>query len=109
MPSLCYLYINRTEIDINDSDLPTKTLIVSEPDMTSNKFVKFSHSSITHDVAQTTLPFIDAQPVMPSPGTPLTGVGIYFKGTKSYAGFIGTSVFSYNFADNLNSDLFTNV
>lgn len=95
------------EIDINNSDLPTKSIIAAEPDMSSNKYIKFTHSSIDHDVAQTTLPFIDIQPVVPYPGVPLSGVGIYFKGTKNYGGFIAASVFTYNFSENLNSTLFS--
>jgi len=74
--------------------------------MSSNKFLKFTHSSIDHDVAQTTLPFIDIQPVVPYPGIPLSGLGLYFKGTKSYAGFIGPNIFTYNFTDFLNTELF---
>lgn len=103
--SLFYNY--RTEIDINNSDLPTKIDIPSEPDVVPNKFVKFTYSSIDYDVAQTTLPFIDIQPVSPYPGVPLSGIGVYFKQKKQHAGFIGPSVFTYNFSNNLNIDLFS--
>lgn len=87
--------------------MPTKASIPSEPDMSSNKFLKFTHSSIDRDVAQTTLPFIDKQTVDPYPGVPLSGVGIYYKGVKSYGGFIGASVFTYDFSKDLNSKLFS--
>jgi len=97
----------RTEIDLGNSDLPTKSAIASEPDMSSNKFVKFTHSSIERDVAQTTLPFIDKQIVAPYPAVPLSGVGIYFKGKKDYGGFIGASVFTYNFSTDLDPELFS--
>lgn len=99
--------MRRLEIDISNSNLPTKNTIASEPDMSSNKYIKFTHSSIDLDVAQTTLPFIDIQPVVPYPGVPLSGVGIYFKGTKYFGGFIGASVFTYNFSENINSSLFS--
>lgn len=101
---LCYIY--RIEIDISNSDLPTKSNIASEPDMSSNKFLLFTHSSIDRDVAQTTLPFIDSQVVAPYPGVPLSGVGVYFKGMKNYAGYIGPSVFTYDLSNEINSNLF---
>ncbi|XP_050526498.1 uncharacterized protein LOC126897171 isoform X2 [Daktulosphaira vitifoliae] len=98
--------IERMEIDINNSDLPTKANTPFEPDVTSNKFLMFTHSSIDHDVAQTTLPYIDKQTVAPYPAAPLSGVGIYFKGLKGYAGFIGANVFTYDFSKDINFDLF---
>lgn len=74
--------------------------------MSSNKFVLFTHSSIESDVAQTTLPFIDKQIVTPYPGVPLSGVGIFYKGNERFAGFIGVSVFTYDFSNDINSKLF---
>lgn len=103
---LSLFYVNRTEIDISNSDLPTKSHTTSEPNMESNKFLSFTYSSVDHDVAQTTLPFIDMQPVAPYPGVPLSGVGTYFKGIKSYGGFIGSNVFTYDYSKNINADLF---
>lgn len=100
-------YIYRTEIDVNNLDLPNRASTASEPDMSSNKFLKFTHSSIDRDVAQTTIPFIDKQTVDPYPGVPLSGVGIYYKGVKSYGGFIGASVFTYDFSKDLNLKLFS--
>ncbi|XP_025418237.1 uncharacterized protein LOC112688982 isoform X2 [Sipha flava] len=97
----------RSEIYLNDLDLPTKASISSEPDMSSNKFLKFTHSSIDRDVAQSTIPFIDKQTVDPYPGVPLSGVGIYYKGVKSYGGFIGANVFTYDFSKDLNIKLFS--
>jgi len=86
--------------------LPTKSTTASEPDMSSNKFLKFTHSSIDRDVAQTTLPFIDMQTVAPFPGMPFSGIGIYYKGTKSFGGFIGANVFTYNLSNDINYNLF---
>jgi len=41
---------------------------------------------------QTTIPFIDAQPVAPSTGTWLSGVGLYHKGSPGYGGFVGVMI-----------------
>lgn len=106
-PLILLFYIHRIEIDISNSDLPIKSNFGSEPDMSSNKFLKFTHSSIDHDVAQTTLPFIDNQAVVPYPGVPLSGVGLYFKGKKNFGGFIAPSVFTYDVSNNVNSKLFS--
>jgi len=46
------------------------------------------------------------QTVAPFPGVPLSGIGIYHKGTKSFGGFIGASVFTYNLSNNINPKLF---
>lgn len=100
------MYVHRVEIDISNSDLPTKSKTPSVPDMSSNKFVLFTHSSIDHDAAQTTLPFIDKQAVTPYPGVPLSGVGIFFKGNEHFAGFIGVNVFTYDFSNDIDSKLF---
>lgn len=74
--------------------------------MSSNKFLLFTYSSIDHDVAQTTLPFIDIQTVAPYPGVPLSGVGVYYKGIKNYGGFIGPNVFTYDSSKEINPKLF---
>ncbi|XP_027850312.2 uncharacterized protein LOC114129706 isoform X2 [Aphis gossypii] len=96
----------RTVIDISNSNLPIKSTTPSELDMSSNKYLTFTHSSIDYDVAQTTLPFIDMQTVAPYPGVPLSGLGIYFKGTKGFGGFIGASIFTYDLSNDINSKLF---
>lgn len=96
----------RTHIDINNSNLPIKSTTPSELDMSSNKYLTFTHSSIDHDVAQTTLPFIDMQTVAPYPGIPLSGLGIYFKGIKGFGGFIGASIFTYDLSNDINTKLF---
>ena len=43
-------------------------------------------------VMQTTIPYLDSQPVSPTTGTWLSGVGIYHKGAPGYGGYIGLIV-----------------
>ena len=45
-------------------------------------------------MAQTTVPFMDIQPVRPNPAVWLHGVGIYHKGQPGYGGFIAPRVFT---------------
>ena len=48
-------------------------------DTTNDQFIQFDASSAHKDVSQTTVPFIDAQPVAPTPATWLGGAGLYHK------------------------------
>lgn len=47
------------------------------------------------DAAQTTVPFIDVQPVTAK--VPLSGIGIYHKGRRGFGGFLAPSIFTYDF------------
>ncbi|KAK9746501.1 protein of unknown function (DUF4803) [Popillia japonica] len=91
----------RTRIPTNDLDVPTraksKNTIVSNGD----QYVEFTHTDITKDVAQTTVPFIDTQDVVPKVPTPLAGAGLYYKSSPGYGGFIGLKIVTYDFTPHL--------
>lgn len=79
----------RREINIGDNpDVPTRTKKKSVEKSTSNTFLKFTHSGIWRDMAQTTIPFMDSQDVATDIPLPLQGVGLYWKSQKGYGGFI---------------------
>lgn len=82
-------------------DVPISTNDGSVIDSQSDQFLLFTHSDIDTDAAQTTVPFLDAQPVAPDPPTLLTGAGIYHKGRSGYGGFIGLKVVTYDFSDHI--------
>ncbi|KAK9746499.1 protein of unknown function (DUF4803) [Popillia japonica] len=94
-------YNSRTRIPTEDLDIPTKTksrnTIVSKGD----QFVEFTHTDITKDVGQTTIPFIDSQDVVTKVPTPLVGAGLYYKSSPGYGGFIGLKIVTYNFTQHL--------
>ena len=48
-------------------------------DASHDKYLQFDTSSAHKDVAQTTIPFIEALPVSPSPSAWLSGAGLYHK------------------------------
>jgi hypothetical protein len=48
---------------------------------------------------QTTIPYVDAQPVSPKSGSWLGGVGFYHKGHLGYGGYVGVSVETFDFRD----------
>ncbi len=41
---------------------------------------------------QTTIPYVDSQPVAPRTASWLSGAGIYYKGSPGYGGYIGLIV-----------------
>ncbi|CAB4061899.1 unnamed protein product [Lepeophtheirus salmonis] len=85
---------SRQLVDIPYPDVPTNyngtSLLIAD----NNKYILFDTTSGDNDVMQTTVPFIDAQPV--ETDTWLSGVGIYYKGTAGYGGYIGANQFVYS-------------
>eukprot|EP00096_Caligus_rogercresseyi_P004378 TRINITY_DN1860_c0_g1_i1.p1 TRINITY_DN1860_c0_g1~~TRINITY_DN1860_c0_g1_i1.p1 ORF type:complete len:587 (-),score=112.25 TRINITY_DN1860_c0_g1_i1:142-1902(-) len=86
----------REFMDIPYPDVPTNyngtSLLIAERD----QYIMFDTTSGDKDVMQTTIPFIDSQPV--ETDTWLSGLGIYYKGTIGYGGYIGASVYNYDFS-----------
>lgn len=87
---------NRVEIILEDPDVPTASKEKSIPIISPNRFIKFGPSSRYKDVSQTTVPFIDSQLVESHNPTPLSGVGLYYKGLPGFGGFIAPKIFNYN-------------
>ncbi|XP_049817675.1 uncharacterized protein LOC126264314 [Aethina tumida] len=89
------------ELILDKPDVPTKDrLIISNKDLRKrtdkgNNFVKFTHSDIEKDVAQTTIPYIDTQEVTSTFGL-LQGVGLIHKGNKGFGGFIAPLLINTN-------------
>lgn len=82
-------------------DIPTKSKSKSIPTSKNNQFIEFTHTEIDSDVAQTTVPYIDAQDVTSFPPVPLTGVGIYHKGQDLYGGFVAPKLITFDFAPHI--------
>ncbi|XP_014216345.1 uncharacterized protein LOC106645091 isoform X3 [Copidosoma floridanum] len=95
----------RTELKINDPDIPTRSSAQSVPDSKSNQFLLFTPTDLKKDVAQNTVPFIDIQPVEPKPPVPIAGCGIFHKGREGYGGFLALKLITYNFEPKLRSDM----
>lgn len=53
------------------------------------------------DAAQTTVPFLDSQPVESLQPVPLSGAGIFHKGQKNFGGFIAPKIITYDFSKHL--------
>lgn len=89
----------RTKQLLFSPDVPTRSQKPSVPDSLPDTYIEFQASSLEKDVAQTTVPFLDAAPVSPNPPTWLTGIGIYHKGQPGYGGFLAFRVATMNISD----------
>lgn len=87
----------RTEINLKWPDVSTRTKAKSMPISNPNTFVKFTHSDMGKDAAQTTVPFLDAQDVFNNPPVPLEGVGLFLKGQDGYGGFITPKIKTFDY------------
>ena len=91
----------RREVDILMPDVPTAFHGSSVVDTGHNQFVMFDATDPHKDVMQTTVPYIDAQPVSPKSGSWLAGVGFYHKGRIGYGGYVGVSIKTFDFSRHL--------
>ncbi|XP_034484623.1 uncharacterized protein LOC117789658 [Drosophila innubila] len=89
---------NREKLNLDNLDVPTRSFVKSLPRSKHNQYLDFVNSGIGQDVAQSTVPFIDIQDVVSNPPAPLVGIGIYYKSSPRYAGFVAPKIITYNFA-----------
>lgn len=71
----------RTQINILDPDSPTRTTKIQEPFDSDNKFIEFRSTDIKKDLAQLTVPYFESILLEASEPKPLSGVGLYYKGS----------------------------
>lgn len=91
----------RTEIPLDNLDIPTLTPEKSIPNILPTRFVQFSPTDKFKDLSQTTIPFIDSQLVESHNPMPLSGVGINFKSFPGYGGFIAPKILNYNYGPHI--------
>lgn len=88
----------RTQMLMISPDIPTKFMGMSKIDSLSNQFIAFDATDAYKDVSQTTIPYIDSQPVAPKAPSWLSAIGLYHKGAVGYGGYIGLKVSTYDFS-----------
>lgn len=78
------------EYGVADADLPTSSRTPSLPTAASdNRFVRFVATGFgVADLAQSTVPFVDAQSVGSTPPVPLVGFGLFHKAQPGYGGYV---------------------
>uniref|UniRef100_A0AAG5DWJ9 Uncharacterized protein n=1 Tax=Anopheles atroparvus TaxID=41427 RepID=A0AAG5DWJ9_ANOAO len=92
---------NRTELTMKYKDIPTRATTKSLPDSTSGQFLRFGPTGGRVDAAQTTIPFLDAQPVYTIRPSPLSGAGLLHKGMPSSGGYIAPKLFTYDYGPHI--------
>nr|XP_022907954.1 uncharacterized protein LOC111419392 isoform X1 [Onthophagus taurus] len=91
----------RKKIEIKDRDVPTRSNLPSKIKSTHNEFLEFTHTSFEKDAAQTTVPFLDSQPVS-SGLSPNSGAGIYYKTSSDQnGGYIGLKLVTFDYSKHL--------
>uniref|UniRef100_A0A182MT46 Uncharacterized protein n=1 Tax=Anopheles culicifacies TaxID=139723 RepID=A0A182MT46_9DIPT len=91
----------RTEIPLRYKDVPTLAPGKSTPTSKSGQYLRLGPTGGRLDAAQTTIPFLDAQPVSPMQPIPLAGAGLMHKSIPDYGGFIAPKVFTYDFGPHI--------
>lgn len=86
----------RQEIQLHYPDDPTKFPALSKIDSEPDTFLRFGPTDRGKDVAQLTVPFLDAQTVAPTPSSWFSGIELYHKGQRGSGGFLGLKVITYN-------------
>lgn len=83
---------------MENSKVPSESTLSSEPyPSENNQYVDFTNSGLDQDAAQTTVPFIDIQEVISSPPVPLSGIGVYYKGSEGYGGYLAPKLITYDY------------
>lgn len=96
---------DRSELKLRDADIPLRSILQHVPDSDVNQYLNFAPSDRIKDAAQSTIPFLDVQPVEPNPHVPIAGAGIFHKGRAGSGGFLALKLITYNFAPHLHTDL----
>lgn len=91
----------QVEIEIPKKRNPLRYIVTDlyTPQLIPNAYVKFGPSDIDYDVGQTTVPFIETNPLESRNPTPLGGIGLTYKSAgDETAGFIALKTFIYDFS-----------
>ncbi|XP_019876374.1 uncharacterized protein LOC109604287 isoform X1 [Aethina tumida] len=91
----------RKRLNLYKPDIPTRSLSPSVPDSSTDQYIEFVNTDLHKDAAQTTVPFIDIQPVQSLIPGPLSGAGIFHKGRPDFGGFLAPKIITYDFSEHL--------
>lgn len=88
--------IRRVHINLDNSDIPERAKSTSKPMWEQNLFVEFQSTDASKNTFQRTIPYIDTQKVQPR-RAPLVGIGLYYKNSDGFGGFIAPYVVPYDY------------
>ncbi|KAH8302666.1 hypothetical protein KR044_009323 [Drosophila immigrans] len=92
---------DRVKINTDDLDIPTRSPHSSQPMSKNAQYLEFVNTGLEMDAGQSTIPFIDIQDVVSNPPVPLSGLGMYYKSSPGYGGFVAPKIITYDFAANI--------
>ncbi|XP_028172666.1 uncharacterized protein LOC114361723 isoform X2 [Ostrinia furnacalis] len=97
--------IPRKRLELYKPDIPIRSNTPLPVDSSHDQFIEFTHTDYEADAAQSTVPFVDIQPVMPMKGAGLTsGAGIIHRGARGSGGFIGVKLFTYDYSAHIKAE-----
>lgn len=93
----------RAKLPLEESHVPENApnnIVLSK---SGQHYVHLQSTDMEKDLAQTTIPYIDIQPIETQPAQPLIGVGMYYKSYKNlgggFGGYMGLHAFHRNYTD----------
>lgn len=96
---------HRTKLVLHQPDIPTRSSAPLPVDSKHDQYVEFTHSDLEADAAQSTVPFIDIQPVEPLKGAGLnSGAGIMHRGARGSGGYIALKLFTYDYSKHVKAE-----
>lgn len=95
----------RSRLELHYPDIPSRSHVSLPVDSKHDQYVEFTHSDFDADAAQSTVPFIDVQPVQTlKGGALLSGAGVVHRGADGNGGFIALKVFTYDFSRHIQAE-----
>ncbi|XP_063536054.1 uncharacterized protein LOC134745886 isoform X2 [Cydia strobilella] len=95
----------RKRLELYKPDVPTRSAAPMPVDSTHDQYVEFVNSDFEADAAQTTVPFLDVQPVEPMKGASLaSGAGVVHRGSRGSGGFVSVKLFTYDYSPHVRAD-----
>ncbi|XP_047030373.1 uncharacterized protein LOC124637773 isoform X3 [Helicoverpa zea] len=103
-------YTPRSRLELHKPDIPTRAHTSLRIDSQHDQYIEFTHSDFDADAAQSTVPFVDIQPVVPSKAlntkgaTLISGAGLYHRGARGSGGFIGAKLITYDYSRHVKAE-----
>ncbi|CAK1554539.1 unnamed protein product [Leptosia nina] len=98
--------VPRSRINLFSPDVPIRSSSPLPVDSTHDQFIEFTNSDLDADAAQSTVPFIDIQPIEPLKGGSLiSGAGMIHRGARGSGGFIAPKLITYDYSRHVKAEL----
>lgn len=89
-------------MNLDDLEAPTFASKENVQYSNDNQYIEFTPTGLKKkDAGQSTIPFIDQQPLVTNPPTPLSGVGLMHRGSFGSGGFLAFKMESFDVVQHL--------